>query len=222
MVAAMCFSRMRHVPVGVLWFFSLLVLSSLPVDTAVAKTGLSPSNATSVCAVRLMSIHFSPGARSFGGLPGFVFTPSEAFIHQPSSVSSYVRAVERDAVAGELHHRVTRERVARGDGLAVGADDVLLRLVERHDADLRLAPGLAEVGRRLPRGGARSCRQRRRPRRRARSRGTCSRCCGRRCARTERGGCSWYATTSSPSRSSPCRARRRSPSPSGEPSGLRP
>src|SRR5687768_16078611 len=45
-----------------------------------------------------MSIHFSPGARSFGGSATRFFVPSEALVQKPSDVSSY-RAPSRVTLA---------------------------------------------------------------------------------------------------------------------------
>jgi hypothetical protein len=88
-VAETCFSRTRNSPGRVRWSFAGSSSSCRPLETSVAKTGLLPSNATSVCLPRFTSIHRSPGATSLGGGPGFVTVPSMARIHQPSSVSQY-------------------------------------------------------------------------------------------------------------------------------------
>ena len=86
-VAAMCFSRMRKLPILVRWSFVVSLSSWRPLEMMRRVDRLVPLEGDERLRLRLTSIHFSPGARSAAAGPGLVTVPSTSRIHQPSVVS---------------------------------------------------------------------------------------------------------------------------------------
>ena len=144
-VAAMCFSRMRKSPARVRWSLAGSSSSWRPVEMIVANTGLSPSNATSVCSVRFTSIHFSPGARSFGGGRGSSWCRPSRASTSLRSVSKYVLSsticffpvsctiVKRSTWSCRCIFRRRRSVYFQGCGFVIHAERQVARLAGRAD-----------------------------------------------------------------------------------------